>query len=291
VDEFFSPFGTLEQVRAWAETRNPELVGFAAIPRRGDMQRKSAEIDIRAGISATQFEQAGRDIDAEFWAASTWTPKARQFVAPSFVERESKTRGIPTYELMFEKGLRVERPKAPADDASQAAIHGPPFVFIREPFPTIKYLEHLFRSGRLAAIGNLPNDPRAKKISGEDWAVLEIACGGDFDRMTVWRAGRVEDQGRGDFENVSVKREDVLREFPAEAVTGQPAEICSDVQARALIRAKMTQNGGFVGQEAGAEFVRARYPKFPKKHAMKLVQEETKNRKPGPKGPRRKSCG
>ena len=31
---------------------------------------------------------------------------------------------------------------------SRRAPHGPPHVFVREPFPTIKYLEHLFRLGK-----------------------------------------------------------------------------------------------------------------------------------------------
>jgi hypothetical protein len=291
VNDFFSPFWNLEQVRVWAETRTPELVGFAAMPRHGDMQRGSAKIDIQARMLATQIERAGRDIDAELWAASSWTPKARQFVAPSFVERESKIRGIPAYELMFEKGLQVQRPKALAEHASPGEIHGPPFVFIREPFPTIKYLEHLFRSNRLAAIGNLPNSPSMRTISGEDWAGLEIACGGDFDRLAVWYVGRVQSKGHGDYENVSVKREDVIREFPAEPDTRKSIEICSDDDARALIREAMRQHGGFIGQDAGAEFVRAHLPTFPKKRAMRLVQEETGNTKPGPKGPRRKSCG
>ncbi len=94
---------------------------------------------------------------------------------------------------------------------------GPPHVFVREPFPTVTYLEHLFRSGRLQAIGNLPNDPRGIAITVSDWGGLEIGVGGDRNRMCVWRLDQTRTTGIGDFENVRVGRDQVLREFPAEA--------------------------------------------------------------------------
>ena len=36
------------------------------------------------------------------------------------------------------------------------------------------------------------------------------------DRMSVWREGHFRTDGGGDFENVWVARDEVLREFPAE---------------------------------------------------------------------------
>jgi hypothetical protein len=52
-----------------------------------------------------------------------------------------------------------------------------------------------------------------------------------------------------------------------------------------LIRAAMDRNGGFIGQKAGAELVREKYPGFGVKRAMALVKELTMNDKPGPKRP------
>jgi hypothetical protein len=54
-----------------------------------------------------------------------------------------------------------------------------------------------------------------------------------------------------------------------------------------VIRAALDEQGGFIGQENGAEIVRRKFPKFPKKRAMQFVRELTGNDKPGPKGPRK----
>jgi hypothetical protein len=94
--------------------------------------------------------------------------------------------------------------------------HGPPHVFIRGTFPTVQYLERLFRTGALSAIANSPEDPKAYELTRTDWAGLEIACGGDSHRLGIWRKGNVCIKGEGHFENVRVEREDVLMVFPAD---------------------------------------------------------------------------
>jgi hypothetical protein len=75
------------------------------------------------------------------------------------------------------------------------------------------------------------------------------------------------------------------KDFPSNKASGEAA-LLSDDDARALIRAAMERNGGFVGQEAGARIVREKCPDFNHKHAMALVKEMTGNGKPGPRGPR-----
>jgi hypothetical protein len=40
-------------------------------------------------------------------------------------------------------------------------IQGPPNVYVREPFPTLKYLEFLFQTGRLTATARVPGEPHA----------------------------------------------------------------------------------------------------------------------------------
>ena len=91
-------------------------------------------------------------------------------------------------------------------------------VFFREIFPTVSYLEHLFRSGLLRAMGT--NDkPRALTITASDWSGLRLwALVGTRNRMCVWHLDHIRTTGTGDFaRSVRVERDQVLREFPAEA--------------------------------------------------------------------------
>ena len=88
--------------------------------------------------------------------------------------------------------------------AVSPSVQGPPHVFLRERFRTIDYLRHLFERGRLKAIANRPNDPAGKVISAYDWGGLEIAVGGDHERLSVWMRGKVGRIGPGAFENVRV---------------------------------------------------------------------------------------
>jgi hypothetical protein len=112
--------------------------------------------------------------------------------------------------------LSAELRRVAIDYFSAPEPHGPPHVFIRGTFPTIQYLERLFRTGVLSATANLPGEPKAYELSKADWAGLEIACGGDLRRLGVWRTGQVSIKGEGDFENVRVEREAILKAFPAD---------------------------------------------------------------------------
>jgi hypothetical protein len=94
--------------------------------------------------------------------------------------------------------------------------------------------------------------------------------------------------------DIRVNAEDVRRECAkaikvsqAEAKVNGASAPPSDDNARVLIRAAMDRNGGFIGQKAGAELVREKYPGFGVKRAMALVKELTMNDKPGPKRPRK----
>jgi hypothetical protein len=173
--------------------------------------------------------------------------------------------------------LSPELHRAAIEYFSAPEPHGPPHVFIRGTFPTIRYLEHLFRTGALSANANLPGDPRAYALSNADWEGLEIASGGYLRRLGVWRSGKVTATGEGDFENVRVAREAVLKAFPADPPPPpKPAPIQpTDEDARRVI-------------QDGAKIVRAAFPIFNATRAMELTKELTKNTKPGPRGPRRK---
>jgi len=106
--------------------------------------------------------------------------------------------------------------------------------------------------------------------------------------MCAWRLGQIRTDGDGDFENVRVERDAVLREFPQEPPPdlSLPRTPPTDDEAREVIRPALNDAGGFLSQEKGAEIVRRTFPDFPKKRAMQLVKELTGNEKPGPKGPR-----
>ena len=115
-----------------------------------------------------------------------------------------------------------------------------------------------------------------------------MAVGGDLRRLSVWRTGRVATSGMGDFENVRVEREAVLREFPEEPPLAQSLSIpATDDAARAVIRQALADSGGFLSRENGPEIVRLKIPGFLKKRATQVVKELTGNDKPGLKGPRK----
>jgi hypothetical protein len=181
--------------------------------------------------------------------------------------------------------LSLELRQRLSDYVNREEVQGPWRLLRHATFPIEDYLLQLFRTERLTAYANLPDDPVARLLTKPDWGGLEIAVGGDLRRLSVWRAGRVATSSMGDFENVRVEREAVLREFPKEAALVRT--LSTDDAARVVIRQALADSGGFLSQEIGAEIVRAKIPGFPKKRAMQLVKELTGNEKPGPKGPRK----
>jgi hypothetical protein len=343
VDEFLAPFWNLDQVFGWADTRDPELVRAAALPRY-NRPLATLHIAIRSTQSATASMFYGRDIGGELWAASGWKPKINAFEPPPILARRAEKRGVPAFRLYRYKDLLVDEPfdakrqqfvdawkfAAEADRAATAEIlrdleqgdisgfdlarletlptklrddllawllepeaQGPPNVSVREPFPTLKYLEYLFQTGRLTATAQVPGDPRSVQISKLDWSGLKIDVGGSNDRMSVWREGHFRTDGGGDFENVRVARDEVLREFPAERPEPAPpaSREATDDEIREVIREVVSANGGFLSQNAGAEIVRRRFPQVSRDRVRDLVKQVTGNDKRGPQGPRPNSAG
>jgi hypothetical protein len=331
VDEFLEPYWNLEQVRSWAETRDPEAVRFAAIPKEGK-PKLGSQIASFCSHRATALARNGRDLGGELWAASGWTPPSQIFVPPPVAQEVADEVGFPMYLALFNKDIQICLPKrahadalltfwAGAPDSERALMvdleqayskngtgfgsdprlgqlspellaiatdyfsapepQGPPHVFIRGTFPTTRYLECLFQTGRMTAIANLPGEARACELSKADWSGLQIAFGGDLQRLGVWRVGKVSATGEGDFENVRVARDLVLKTFP-------PIE-GTDEDAIRLIREGMASSGGFISQKNGAKIVRGMYPTFNATRAMELTKGLTGNTNRGPRGPRRKS--
>lgn len=207
MDEFLEPYWNLDQVKAWAETRDPQLVRFASASSEQGKPYSSAEIAIRSVISATETKKNGRDLDAELWAASGREPSFFPFDWP-IVER-ARARGLQIGDDFLK------------DLVTRVAANGSRQVVRREEFPTVDYLTNLLRVGSLTAIANLPGEPKAYEISTANWALLESAVGGEPRRLGVRRIG--SEAGESGFENVRVEREQVLKVFPPNPVAAQTA--------------------------------------------------------------------
>jgi hypothetical protein len=339
MDPFFDPFGNLDQLRAWACTRDPEVVRFAAAGTRRAPQSTLA-ITIRSAHSASKSKQVGRDVNLELWRASGWPIPENAYIAPMAVERLANDLGVPIFQVLNDVSLEVRFPRCEATDrflqaysragesdlqilqslfrgarpedegtwlgdpavaslspelrqrladyVNRGEVQGPWRLLRHADFPIEDYLVRLFRTGRLTSNANLPNDPIGRALTRADWGGLEIAAGGDSKRLSAWRIGYASKTGGGDFENARVERDAVLREFPEAPPLAQTlSDPPTDEAARAVIRQALTDSGGFLSQENGAEIVRSKIPTFLKKRAMQLVKELTGNKKPGPKGPRK----
>jgi hypothetical protein len=267
MNAFEEPFWNLDQLLAWALWRDRELVNFASGGRTWH------EIGDRA--FATALRKKNRDL----WTASGFdrTPYRREVkVFPS--SQESLALKIRMATLSFRESHPVRwalEARGTAEERSaidriesaelrqlvEAALsvpeaHGPYQLVEHFPFPIEQYLLLLFRSGRLAATGNLPNEIRALKLSPDDWAGLEIGISDDTRRLGVWRIGRTANRsvilarkglhpGSGDIENVRVQREEILKVFPANASTRSGMEKkLSDGEIRSMIRAEAEKSGG-----------------------------------------------
>jgi hypothetical protein len=169
MNAFEEPFWNLDQLLAWALWRNRELVNFASGGRTWH------EIGDRA------FASALRKKNRELWTASGFdrTPYRREVkVFPS--SQESLALKIRMATLSFRESHPVRwalEARGTAEERSaidriesaelrqlvEAALsvpeaHGPYQLVEHFSFPIEQYLLLLFRSGRLAATGNLPNE-------------------------------------------------------------------------------------------------------------------------------------
>jgi len=204
LDAFLDPFWNLDQLVAWARTRDPEAVRFAEFAPGCGKRHNSLEIDLFCNFAAAEAEVARRrNINEALWRASGWQK-------PNLLKERSVE--------ILSSGVDVPLPFDAEREALMAQLEAEGKIRIVQEnhFPALDYLLHLFRLGRLLATGRLPGDPKALEISTTDWAGLEVAEGGDAERLAVWRIGKVKTTGEGDFENVRVSRDDVLREFPSD---------------------------------------------------------------------------
>ena len=269
MDPYLEPYWDLDQVLAWAGTRDANVVRFA-MPAGGQATRAIAATVVKAA----RLEERGRDIDRELWRASGWDRERHRKVA---------------YQSPF--------PSEGHDAARDREPHGPPQELGFYPFPTEEYVLFLLREGRLTASGSLPSEVLGRQISSVEWRGLELSIDPSHSRVGVFKLNSksrssAPKQRSVVFENVRIPRDEILGLFPADPpkVEHSTKSNVSDESVLALIRAAIcrSENDGFVSQEKGAEIVRKTYPNFDKKRAMSLVKRLTGNTKPGPRGPRKK---
>jgi len=163
---------------------------------------------------ATSPEQNRAKIAAEIafrHLRATAAPRRRAYIE----EMEGlKARGfIEEYDVPKDPFLS---PEDAQPDELKGTVQFDPSSF--ELLPRLGGLLRLFRTGVLKASANLPGDPRAYEISRADWAGLEMSDTGRG-RLGVWRIGSRGKTEKGDFEDVRIERELVLKVFPA-----KPAE-------------------------------------------------------------------
>jgi hypothetical protein len=329
---FDAPWWELDQVVAWADAREREAVSFAAFGGGGlSFPPPTQNIAIWTAETAANAAKGGRDINAELWAASGWpvfmqhrtsainsSADARLFKlslscpelseANTLIEAYTNASDDDRFVLnMLFRGDSYERdiprlstmaylsPELRAFVRAYCARVEPPADFGDQRlgrFPTTNYVLHLLRMGRLLGRVCLLGETLGRDLMPDDWAMLEIAPGGLYDRLCVWRRFPPTKDRNGDIERVRVRRGEVLKEFPSEPPPREePSKEASDEDARRIIREAMAANGGFISQKKGAKIVGAEFPGFNMQRAMDLVKGLTQNTKPGPRGPRQKLSG
>lgn len=117
MDAFEEPFWNLDQLRAWAQTRDPELVRQAALASNVN----SGVIAFSILHAATRLKRAGRDVDAELWQASGWERPKEAYIAPLVIEGMARKLGVPAYLLAFNENVEVILPHDVATDAQVEA--------------------------------------------------------------------------------------------------------------------------------------------------------------------------
>jgi hypothetical protein len=112
MDPFLETFWNLDQVHGWAETRDPDYVRAAALPRYG-VPKKTVAIAIPMSHSPTPLLRGQRDIEAELWATSGWEPKIANFVPSKDFQEYAEQRGLPVWQAHRYRDIAVIFPLDP----------------------------------------------------------------------------------------------------------------------------------------------------------------------------------
>ena len=152
--EFSAPYWSLDQAKAWALTRHPELVSWAAKP--ANFKGAPVALAARIGLYLERARRQGQDVNAELWRTSGRPPPIES----------SSARNEP-------EGLREH---GPDDSQGQEQPEGDESDLARLPlFPIEDHLVQLLRAGRIKSLGKRPSERRRQELSAADWMGLEIA--------------------------------------------------------------------------------------------------------------------
>ena len=183
--EFSAPYWSLDQAKAWALTRHPELVSWAAKP--ANFKGAPAALEARIGLYLERARREGQDVNAELWRTSGRPP-------PS----ESSSARNDEPETLSEHGpdepQRQEQPEGHESDLARLPL-----------FPIGDHLVQLLRAGRIKSLGKRPSERRHQELSAADWVGLEIA---ELVGLSVAKS-------EATCLFVMLSQPDVLREFPA----------------------------------------------------------------------------
>ena len=183
--EFSAPYWSLDQAKAWALTRHPELVSWAAKP--ANFKGAPVALAARIGLYLERARRQGQDVNAELWRTSG---------RPLPIESSSARNDHP--ESLSEHG--------PDESQRQEQPEGDESALARLPlFPIEDHLVELLRAGRIKSLGKRPSERRHQELSAADWVGLEIA---ELVGLSVAKS-------EATCLFVMLSQPDVLREFPA----------------------------------------------------------------------------
>jgi hypothetical protein len=153
--EFSAPYWSLDQAKAWALTRHPELVSWAAKP--ANFKGAPAALAARVGLYLQRARRQGQDVNAELWRTS-----GRPLPIESPSARNDEPEGFSEH--------------GPDDSQRQEEPDGDESALARFPlFPIEDHFVQLLRAGRIKSLGKRPSETRHQELSAADWMGLEIA--------------------------------------------------------------------------------------------------------------------
>ena len=183
--EFSAPYWSLDQAKAWALTRHPELVSWAAKP--ANFKGAPVALATRIGLYLEQARRQGQDVNAELWRTSGRPPPIESSSA-----RNTSRKASANMDLMTSQGQ--EQREGDESDLARLPL-----------FPIEDHLVQLLRAGRIKSLGKRPSERRHRELSAADWMGLEIA---ELVGLSVAKS-------EATCLFVMLSQPDVLREFPA----------------------------------------------------------------------------
>ena len=183
--EFSAPYWSLDQAKAWALTRHPELVCWAAKP--ANFKGAPVALAARIGLYLERARRQGQDVNAELWRTSGRPPPIKSSSA-----RNDEPASLSEHGPDDSQGQ--EQPEGDESDLAQLPL-----------FPIEDHLVQLLRAGRIKSLGKRPSERRHQELSAADWMGLEIA---ELVGLSVAKS-------EATCLFVKLSQPDVLREFPA----------------------------------------------------------------------------